>query len=83
VNNLIHLLEVEKDKELQLTAIRVIDCLVEDHHDRVSICVLSNIISTHDLVCVIFCFSHLLNFSNSDVGSNCKRLKLKKIKLTT
>jgi len=36
VRNLIHLLEVEKDKELQLTAIRVIDCLVNDHRDRVS-----------------------------------------------
>ena len=38
VSHLIHLLEIEKDKELQLTAIRVMDCLVNDHHDRVSDC---------------------------------------------
>jgi len=37
VANLLRLLDTERDKELQLTSLRVLACLSADHHDRVGI----------------------------------------------
>lgn len=34
VTNLVRLLDTERDKQLQLTALRVLSCLADDHHDR-------------------------------------------------
>jgi len=36
VANLVKLIDNERDKQLQLTAFRVLSCLANDHHDRVS-----------------------------------------------
>lgn len=35
VTNLLRLLDIERDRELQLTSLRVLACLATDHYDRV------------------------------------------------